>query len=165
MMKMKLSVDVVIDLERGTITIPAAAWQLHPVPQSGVTAGHVAQAAALLEQAGHGATDAAADAAVADYGCPPSAHGRAARPAGVPGRPAGALPAATAVASPGNPLAAHAATAADMAALGVPADLVTKWILTHGPDKVAKVAGWMKGVMSRQTVSNPVALAESVLTR
>jgi hypothetical protein len=156
-MILKLSIDLVIDSERGAISVISAGWgvkgkaprQLDPSVLTALEAG-----LAAVGQGGGDAADPPIDVAadLPAQGGPVRgpAHSRAALPCGV-GTPA----ASTAL--------ADASTA--LANAGIPSDEAVALVKAWGPTPCAKVAAWLARITSSQHVTNPTALAVSVLRK
>lgn len=157
-MRLRLSLDLRLDTERGVIEVTSAGWGLSPPPARGydqAVISDVAQALAAMPEAPPPPLDA--PGTLAQPTTSVSAASRAQRPCGV------ALPAARGSGPAVNPFAGADATVAGLTALGVSAAVASEWLAIHGPERVGKVLNWVRGVMAKQSVSDPTALMNRVL--
>jgi hypothetical protein len=156
-MILKLCLDLVIDAERGSISVISAGWGVKGKSPRQLDASVLTALEADLAKVGQGGGDAAdppidvaADLPAQGTPVRGPAHTRAPVPCGV------ARPAA-------SPALADASTA--LANAGVPSDEALALVKAWGPTPCAKVAAWLARITSSQHVTNPTALAVSILKK
>jgi hypothetical protein len=156
-MVLKLSFDLVIDSERGTLSVVSAGWGIKGKSPRQLDPSVLLELESQLAAVGKGGEsaadppiDVAADLPAQGGPVRGPAHSRAALPCGVP-RPT----TSTAL--------ADASTA--LADAGVPSDEATALVKAWGPTPCAKVAAWLARITASQHVTNPTALAVSILKK
>jgi hypothetical protein len=156
-MILKLSLDLVIDSEHGAISVVSAGWGVKGKSPRELDASVLTALGAGLAKVGQGGDDPADPPIEVHAELPASggpvrgqAHSRAALPCGIP-RPTSST--------------ALADASAALAEAGVPADEAISLVKAWGPTPCAKVAAWLARITASQHVTNPTALAVSILKK
>jgi hypothetical protein len=156
-MILKLSLDLVIDSERGSISVISAGWGVKGKSPRQLDGSVLTALEADLANVGHGG-GGPADPPIEVAADLPARGG----PVGGPAHSRAALPCGVARPSTSTALA-DASTA--LANAGVPSDEATALVKAWGPTPCAKVAAWLARITASQHVTNPTALAVSILKK